>query len=475
MRGAKRALVAVRAVLAGLTLVAASPGAAEPPAPDSFAAGFTVTAEGEGGLWEVELPEAVYETAVRGDLGDLRVFDAAGRPVDHVLEPPRAETGVAPEPLALAFFPLLSTGGREPGRRLVIERDADGRATGVRSEAVAGSGDRRVVAWLVDAGVLGEPGSPGPPARLALSWRLAEGEGGFATTVDVEASDDLAHWRRLVARAALADLAADGAHLVQDEIALPPERPAYLLVDWPAELAAVTVTGVRALFDPPATAAPSRWLRLAGALDHEQPPGILYTARGVRPVDRARLDLGPSGGIVEGTLSSRPDGDAPWTRRCRGLFYSLERGGSRLASPPSRFRVTRDALWRLVPEEAERLAAPLPALELGWRPHRLTFVAQGPSPYTVAFGSGSVESGGRPLSGLLAGLEEDRRRELTVEAAASEVFPLGGVDRLLPPREPFPWRTALLWAILVTGVGLLAWMVRGLLRQVGGGPPAGGR
>ena len=67
---------------------------------------------------------------------------------------------------------------------------------------------------------------------------------------------------------------------------------------------------------------------------------------------------------------------------------------------------------------------------------------------------------------LLRALEARERHDVVVQAQASPVFTLGGDARLAPPPRPFPWLQAALWAVLLAGVLLLAWMVRGLLRQL---------
>jgi hypothetical protein len=43
---------------------------------------------------------------------------------------------------------------------------------------------------------------------------------------------------------------------------------------------------------------------------------------------------------------------------------------------------------------------------------------------------------------------------------------LGGKAALQPPPPSLPWKQWLLWAILGAGVGLLAFMVKSLLREI---------
>jgi hypothetical protein len=52
---------------------------------------------------------------------------------------------------------------------------------------------------------------------------------------------------------------------------------------------------------------------------------------------------------------------------------------------------------------------------------------------------------------------------MKVTATASDSFDLGGTGRLHAAR----WRTWLRWAVLASGLVLLGWMVRRLVRQLG--------
>ena len=113
-------------LLAGLA--AAVPAAAEP-TPARFACGMPVTVSGDSPFYEMELPLAVYRGSVRSDLGDLRVFNAAGRIVPHALRRPGNRT-LREEVTAseLPFFPLPQGAGQAAGDLAVhVERDAAGR------------------------------------------------------------------------------------------------------------------------------------------------------------------------------------------------------------------------------------------------------------------------------------------------------------------------------------------------------------
>ncbi len=54
--------------------------------PDSFAYGFDITTPNAGPLFKLNLPENVYRSVKKEDLGDIRVFNAQGDVVPHNLD-----------------------------------------------------------------------------------------------------------------------------------------------------------------------------------------------------------------------------------------------------------------------------------------------------------------------------------------------------------------------------------------------------
>jgi hypothetical protein len=447
-------------LLAALLFTIPAPAAI--PVPEDFAFGFTVEGEAGGALWQLELPEAVYRGVTRADLGDLRVFNSAGDVVPHTLRLPDKPAAPAPAPAAVPFFPLYTQDVQDvAGRRLRIVTDETGMIVDATSEAVAADGTDRITAYLLDTSVLEEP-----PAHLTLSWEHSQ-DASFAVSVDVSASKDLAHWSELVDNMTLADLRYGEAVLVQNGIELPPRQGKYLRITWPEALRGVTLTGVQATFRAVREPLPRRWHPVTGEADPEDPHSYDFDSGGYRPVDRARIGFATRNVVVEANLLSRATPQARWRNRKRGEFYALERADAVLESGPVEFGVTTDRYWRFqLADREQQLAGGPPTLALGWVAQRLTFVAQGEPPYTVAFGSAVTAPATHPVATLLRTLDDQHEKGLIVPAQAAAVFTLGGEEKLRPPPAPFPWKKFMLWAVLLGGVALLAWMVRGLLRQM---------
>jgi hypothetical protein len=426
---------------------------------DDFAYGFASEPQGDKPLWELSLPDEVYRTVTRADLGDLRVFNRDGLVVPHAVRRPATRAGDRPAPQRISVFPLRGRANeRASGRRLRVTTNDRGEILSATTEDVSLGEAERVVAYLIDVG-----GLPQMPDRLDLEWEGGT-ERGFAVAVNVDAGDDLAHWRTVVSRVTLAELRSGGTALVHRDIDLPLLETKYLRIEWPDALRDVRLSGIEASFPPRQRPPMRRTTLVMGNPARDNSRAYEFDSRGVRPIDRVRVVFHERNAVLEAALLSRPTSDQRWRQRRLVTFYSLEHDGTQVQNAPAEIQSVSDRYWRLEIAGGQPWTGGPPALELGWVPDLLTVVAQGDGPFTVAFGSATVEAADRASNGLLNVIND--KRGLIAAAQASGVFTLGGESRLEPPAPPLPWRTLVLWAVLVAGVGLLGWMVRQLARQM---------
>ncbi len=437
---------------------------AEPPVPDDFAYGMAVETEGQASLWQVWLPEDVYQKVTRADFGDMRVFDASGQVVPHLLRSPEATVKEPPSPVSLPIFPLYHSDTKaSAGQSLRILTDDKGAVVDVVRESVA-TGDKEVIyAYIIDATTIEHK-----PDRIILDWE-SDRKAGFSTDVSVDVSDDLSAWQRLVSSATLAELQFDAHQLSEREIDLPVRSYRYLRINWPEMLREVRLKSITAAF-PSVEQPPQRhWLKVKGTKNTEIPGSYDFDTNGNWPVDQVRFVFPKQNMLINVELASRPDETFVWTRRHLGPFYTLLKDdGAMLTSPPAMFGMTTDRYWHI--EEVgggnvlERFT---PVLELGWIPHVLTFVAQGEPPYVIAYGSGTIEPIEQALDPVTLTERDPEQKVLIKTATISPSRILGGVVKLEPPPPPLPWQKWLLWAVLIVGVVLLALMVWRLSRQMG--------
>lgn len=444
-----------------MLLVATAVGAA-PPEPSDFAYGLRLDVEGHSALWQLPLPASIYSRVTRSDLGDMRVFDAAGRVMPHALQRPAAPLKPVAPPGEIPFFPLLtSRQGDGRVRTIRVRRDARGRVVEIIKDAAATSPTAHVTAYLLD---LSEPSRV--PNLLTLHWQR-QTDSGFSTVVQIDHSTDLIHWQPLLRKAVLVDLQAGRETLIHRDIDLPKPPLAYLRLSWPRALRHVRLTAVKGTLRQRRMTPLRRWMPVDGVRDRTEADTYHYDTGGYWPVDRMRVVFAEANRVAHIRLQSRLYPDADWQQRFQGLVYTLQSDDITVRNEPLAWPATMDRYWWLQITGGDRGETDrAPTLELGWTPHTLTFVAQGEPPFTLAYGSAQVEPSGRPVATLLKTLGDAETRPLIKVAQAGREHTLGGAEQLRPPPAPVPWKQMLLWGVLLLGVAVLGTMVQRLYRQL---------
>ena len=448
-----------------MSLLPATALMAEEATPGSrdFAYGIPLEVDGDGAIYSLPLPQDVYRHTVRSDLGDMRIFNGYGELVPHMLQRGETVRETAREPLDLRFFPLYRDQPWEQEVKHIRIAD-DGKGTIIDIERRPDEPQERGV---VDHYLLDASSVAGPIEKLAFSWD--EVDDGFLVTVKVEYSNDLVHWKHLIAEATLADLAYEGYRLSQRTITLPPQEARYYRIGWPLGEKGLVLKSVSAELRQAAREMPREWQTLSPTGDSRRRGVYHFTLPGSYPVDRIRIELPQSNTVVRARLfSSSADESAPWHLRYQGVLYRLIRDSLTLENEPLVLQGVNDRRWRLeVQQNGGGLGGGEPQLHMGWIPHRLLFVARGEGPFTLSFGAATVKPAASDLSSLLARFEKrEDDRSFVKLAHAGGIFELGGERRLQPPVAPLPWKKWLLWAVLVFGVIVLALMGRSLYRQM---------
>ena len=434
----------------------------QPVEKNDYAYGVPVEISSEASIYRLSVPEVVYTHLIKADFSDLRVFNAAGEVVPHSLRRPveaQADTG---DPLAVPFFPyaLIRPGEQGPARVQVTIND---QGTVVSSSAgTEPDGEQQVSAYLIDVSTLEEL-----PSRLAFSWESPADS--FVAHVSIQGSDDLAHWRTLVAQASLVRLYFADRELGRREIELPHgmHRYKYLKLDWPAANKGARLTDVQAWFSQKAEPIEPVWTALTGSVVEGEQDKFDYQVRGRLPVEWAEVALPEDNSLVDVRLYSREKETAPWRGCHSGSFYRLKVDGASLASEPARFSRVNDLLWRLeAVSDLSGLGAAVPVLRLGYTPHQLYFLARGEGPFVLAFGAQEAPGGQGQINALLAQIDEKKSDTFIGAATAGEMYILGGKEKLHAAPAPVPWQQIILWSVLVIGVFVLGSMAWRLGRQM---------
>ena len=432
-----------------------------------------VVLDGTASHYRLALPSAVYRGAGRRDLGDLRVFNAAGEPVPYAFAP-RESQPPAPASRSVNLFPLhVDRDQNIDSANVRIERSRHGTVLNVSLADRVPAARRKLVGYILDASEL-----EAPQEALLLAWEAVPG---FSGQARVEGSEDLKSWRPLATNAPILLLEHAGARLERNRVELAGARMKYLRVSFqgvPPEFRLKEVqVELRAEKREPAR----EWLAIPAS------PGkgageLLADTQGHFYVDRVRLALPQPNTVAQVRLSTRERAEDPWRAAASGTAYRLVRGGGELTNPDLRLAVNPDRYWRVqVDQKGGGFGAGEVRFEIGWLPHEVIFAARGAGPFTMAYGNRTAKPGALPVSVVLPGDAKEvsaaarpaRLGEVSASALSSPSLfsdPARFLRGLPENREAKKWT---LWAALVAGVLLLGWMAFRLLHDMGKSPGAG--
>ena len=452
-----------RSTILVVLLALTFPATADTPLrPADFAYGIPIETTGDAPFHEFSVPQSVYESVTRTDLGDQRMFNARDEIVPHALRHIEAAKA-AGKWTTLALFPVRGNSERSPNElTLRVDRNTAGSIVRVRSTDAA-TANAPVALYIVEIKTADKP-----IRILELNWKDSGGEG-FAGRLAVDASDDLQNWRTVVGDAPLLRLLHAGESLDRRQIALGALKTKYLRLRWidPAGTAPLlTQLRVEHLTD---AAPPERqWLALTPATSGEKPGEFLYTLAGKMPVDRVRIRLPQVNAVASAQLDTRAERSAPWQRRAGGLVYRVNKSGTDVVQEDFALWPLAGAReWRLTLSQKDSgLGDQPPIIEVGWLPQTLVFSARGAGPYRLAYGKAALAPGDASIEQLLAATADGQPKFVAQPARLGTREALGGEQRLTLSLKERSWRTWLLWAALGAGVLMLGWMATRLARQM---------
>jgi len=428
---------------------------------------------------ELALPGAAYarSRAQGGDGGgngprDLRIVDAGNEPVPFAWLAPRAGEVHASESLRDAvLYPLPAKPAADGSWRSPVDVVVEGERIHVRRLSARGAttdGAARSGGWLIDLGER-RPATPAPD-QLRLAW---SGPSEFSAAFDIATSDDLRTWRGGGAGQLLALQSAGGA-LTQPNVLLRADSGRFVRLVWADAATAPALTGAKAVTtqrDTVALDAPTE-LTVEGAAPakdtRERDPavarGVDFDLGGALPVFGVDLRWTAGTHVAPVRVLGRGRGNEAWRELGSAVFYRLDRQGAISNSPTWALR-TNVRYLRFVPDERAAALDPTQLrLHVQAELAHLVFATQGRAPYRAQIGSAEASAAALPVTALVPALADERRRfgaatlgDWTEMAAAARRDEAKQREAALRP-----W---LLWAVLVGGVAVLAFMVWRLTRS----------
>jgi hypothetical protein len=429
--------------------------------PGDFEAHAPLTLVGKGPYYQLTLSIEAYLVAQFPDLRDLRVFNAQGDAVPFAMIGRQSRNESALERTPVAWFPLYGPSASSDAiPEIRVERRADGTVVSVNGSDRSDAAGPKLRGYLLDA-------SQNKHAMRALELDWDSGMTGFQQ-LSVEASNDLQHWQTWVKDAQLARLEFNGERIERNRIELLAGRADYLRLTWhepstAPSLKSVTLATSSERPDPLAWSAPVEPRRsAANEYEWEFPRRV--------PAERLRIEL-PSVNLlvpVEVWGSDGAERQAKWRLLTKTVLYRLQTDGrewqqqeiSLSGQPIKSLRIKVDA-------RSGGLGSDLPALAIGLTSRRVVFLARGDEPFMLAVGNSQTNAADLPLTTLIPAYNTANAPPISSATLGPlGAATLGGTAASSPEPFHFGWRTAVLWTVLLAGVGTVAAMALYLLRQL---------
>jgi Protein of unknown function (DUF3999) len=452
----------ILALLAGfVSLVAFAADA--PLKPTDFAYGMALQTDGKDGVYKVSVPLDVYKVVRHADLRDVRVFNADGEVVPHVVTRSSGSVSVKSEPIELPRFPVYASAQSKLGDLdLQIKRDSQGTVINLNNRSSV-AGQNQLVGYLLDGNKVG-------PAVKEIELQWSESIANYVGSVTVEASDDLATWRTLAKDAPITRMKFGDHLLEQRRVKFTPTPLIYLRISGSSsdekDAPLPELTRVLAIPADMSAEAPRTWSTIVGKPVATKPGEYEFDMGAQVPIDRVHIELPQMNTLVQAELHARANEKEAWQSVAQTTVYRLTQNGRQFNSDD--IQINRDGRrhWLLrIAQQGGGLGKDNPSLKVGWLADQILFLARGRGPFQFAYGADGVKSGEVPIATLMT-TADDKGGIQAQSVNLGSPSALGGDARLARTPDPFPWKKWTLWAVLGIGVILMGWMASRLMGQM---------
>ena len=450
---------AILALFAGFVSLAAF-AADTPLKPTDFAYGMALQTDGKDGVYKVSVPLDVYKVVRHADLRDVRVFNADGEVVPHVVTRSSGSVSVKSEPIELPRFPVYASEKSKLGDLdLQIKRDAQGTVINLNNRSSV-TGQNKLVGYLLD-------GNKIRPAVKEIELQWSDSVANYVGSVTVEASDDLATWRILAKDAPITRMKFGDHLLDQRRVKFTPTPLIYLRISSAsAEEGLPELTRVSAIPADMSAEAPRTWATMAAQAVGSKPGEYAFDIGAQVPIDRMHVELPQMNTLVQVELLARENEKEVWQSVTQTTAYRISQSGRQFNSDD--LQINRDGrrFWLMrIAQQGGGLGKDNPSLKVGWLADQILFLARGRGPFQLTYGAEGVKSGEGAITTLMIG-GEGKGGIQAQSIALGAPIPLGGEVRLARLPEAFPWKKWILWGVLGLGVILMGWMASRLMGQM---------
>ena len=435
---------------------------AEEPVLDDFAYGIELITDGTAPIYRLPIPEQVYRKIYRNDLGDIRIFNGNGQRIPYVIRAQETRETTRSYWVNLPVFPLKGDTRRQVNtENLEIRVNDDGRIVDIhyKDDPTHGKG-QDISSYIIDlTGV--------KQSIDQLVFDISDDAGSYLKSVYIEKSDDLNTWSTMISNASLSRLQYGNHTLEKNSINVPNQHARYLRFTWRDNSENLKVESVRAMLTATSREVEQerQWSTVTGVQSEKDKNKYEFNVGGIFPVDEINILLPDKNTLIEATVSSRNDPKSTWNVHYNGLFYKLEMQDTLIEQQDIPILTTTARYWQLDVKTDDGIGNGKPQLKFAWIPDELYFLARGPGPYVLAYGSSQVQPPEKPIDALMQVLNDEQQQSMIQAAKYGKTITYKGDAALVPVHE-VPWRQIFLWIIMITALITLAIIARKLYKEM---------
>ncbi len=429
--------------------------------PADFAYGQKIILNDQASIYKATLPDLVYQSITKPDFGDMRVFNSTQNIVPHTLISSQKKAEATEISKQLPFYPIESGNESEGDVEFEYNHGVIKTKTshGKMGQAV------KLIGYIMDASELKEA-----PFQMEFSWE--QNNSIFMTLVSIKGSFDLKNWESVVSQEALVSMK-EGDHALEKRVIDFPVQYGghykYYRLDFSADRPSFSLRQVIAKLRKQALVDTPKILTVVGNRIAEKNEYV-FEVKGVYPMMSAKIILPENNTVLPYNLYTASSRDGQNKKRVSsGFAYKLVEKDHPVFSPLVEMTTNSDRFYIVEFEENESgVGSGDVVLELGYYPHELVFLAQGQGPFNLAYGSVKASAAQFKVESILGSPDATLGKQNIMAANLDDKVDLGGPTQLLPalPEKKSNYGKFFLWACLVSGVGILFWMSRGLLKDM---------
>ena len=415
-------------------------------------------------FYELEIPDKVYETITRDDLGDLRVLNAQGQIVPHGFRSKKIEQTKEVEQANIPFFPLFQQAGvTNSDLSLNIQRSSSGEIININSRVPANIEEQRLTGYLLDLRQWNKPVS-----KIVVNWKNSDNES-FIRKLRVSKSQDLENWEDVANGKTLVNMAFQNHKLTENSIKLQIEKTNYLRLHFEDQKPGLQVNDIQIYHTQFSYKKVNNWK--AVTLKKTTVEGEYTFNSGLNALAHdIDIKLPENNTVVRVKVLSRLSDEDQWQYRGSTLLYRLTVNGTNIEQSIVNINSNRGTQWLLrFDQEGGGIGSGIPRVKFSWHPQQLVFVARGEAPYSVVWGSARVAPVNINAKQLLPNLDKNGLSNANMVSTAL-LLPdsLRAVNKqmLNAKEKEINWQHWILWIVLVASALMLIWMAVRLMKKM---------